>query len=135
MLAGLAIVLPQGLFSLNNGGPHALTEILYAFASACGNNGSAFAGLNANTAFYNLTLALAMLVGRFATILPALAIAGSLAAKRIVPANTATFPVASPLFVIMLVGTIIIVGALTFFPAFVLGPILEHLLMQAGRTF
>ena len=135
MLAGLAIVLPQGLFSLNNGGPHGLTEILYAFASACGNNGSAFAGLNANTAFYNLTLALAMLVGRFATILPALAIAGSLAAKRIVPASTATFPVASPLFVIMLVGTVIIVGALTFFPVFVLGPILEHLLMQAGRTF
>jgi K+-transporting ATPase ATPase A chain len=135
VLAGLAIVLPQGLSSLNNSGPHALTEIIYAFASACGNNGSAFAGLNANTTFYNLTLALAMLVGRFATILPALAIAGSLAAKRIVPASTATFPAASPLFVIMLVGTIIIVGALTFFPVFVLGPILEHLLMQAGSTF
>jgi K+-transporting ATPase ATPase A chain len=135
LLASLAILLPSGLSSLNNGGPHGLTEILYAFASACGNNGSAFAGLNANTIFYNLALSLAMLIGRFATILPALAIAGSLAAKRIVPASTATFPVASPLFVIMLVGTIIIVGALTFFPVFVLGPILEHLMMPAGRTF
>ena len=136
MLAGLAIVLPQGISSLNNGGPHGLTEILYAFASACVNNGSAFAGLNANTTFDNLTLALAMLVGRFATILPALAIAGSLAAKEDSPRQrTATFPFASPLFVIMLVGTVIIVGSLTFFPVFVLGPILEHLLLQAGRTF
>ncbi|HWQ20250.1 MAG TPA: potassium-transporting ATPase subunit KdpA, partial [Methanotrichaceae archaeon] len=135
ILAGLAIVLPAGLSGLNNAGPHGLTEILYAFASACGNNGSAFAGLSANTAFYNLATALGMIVGRFATILPALAIAGSLAQKRIVPTSAATFPVASPLFVIMLVGTVIIVGALTFFPVFVLGPILEHLLMQAGRTF
>jgi K+-transporting ATPase ATPase A chain len=128
-------MLPMGLSSLNNAGPHGLSEILYAFASACGNNGSAFAGLNANTIFYNLTLAFAMLVGRFATILPALAIAGSLAQKKIVPTTAATLPVASPLFVIMLVGTVIVVGALTFFPVFVLGPILEHLLLQAGRTF
>ncbi len=135
ILAAVAIVLPLGLSSLNNAGPHGLSEILYAFASACGNNGSAFAGLNANTIFYNLATALGMLVGRFATILPALALAGSLAQKRIVPASTATLPAASPLFVIMLVGTVIIVGALTFFPVFVLGPILEHLLMQAGRTF
>jgi K+-transporting ATPase ATPase A chain len=135
LLAGLAIVLPDGLSSLNNAGPHGLSEILYAFASACGNNGSAFAGLNANTVFYNLVLALAMLVGRFTTILPALAIAGSLAQKKIVPTTAATFPVASPIFIILLVGTVIIVGALTFFPAFVLGPIMEHLLLQSGRTF
>ena len=135
ILAGVAIILPTGLLSLNNAGPHGLSEILYAFASACGNNGSAFAGLNANTVFYNLATALGMMVGRFATILPALAIAGSLAQKRIVPASVATLPIASPLFVIMLAGTVIIVGALTFFPVFALGPILEHLLMQAGRTF
>jgi len=135
ILAGIAVMLPEGLSSLNNAGPHGLSEILYAFASPCGNNGSAFAGLNANTFFYNLTTALGMIIGRFATILPALAIAGSLAEKKIVPASPATFPVASPLFVIMLAGTVIIVGALTFFPVFVLGPILEHLFMQAGRTF
>ena len=135
ILAGVAIILPAGLSSLNNAGPHGLSEILYAFASACGNNGSAFAGLNANTVFYNLATALGMIVGRFATILPALAIAGSLAQKRIVPTSVATLPIASPLFVIMLAGTVIIVGALTFFPVFALGPILEHLLMQAGRTF
>jgi potassium-transporting ATPase potassium-binding subunit len=135
IFAAIAIVSPLGLSSLNNAGPHGLSEILYAFASACGNNGSAFAGLNANTIFYNLATALGMLVGRFSTILPALALAGSLAQKRIVPASSATLPAASPLFVIMLVGTVIIVGALTFFPVFVLGPILEHLLMQAGRTF
>ena len=135
VLAGVAIILPTGLLSLNNAGPHGLSEILYAFASACGNNGSAFAGLNANTVFYNLATALGMMVGRFATIIPALAIAGSLAQKRIVPTSVATLPIASPLFVIMLAGTVIIVGALTFFPVFVLGPILEQLLMQAGRTF
>jgi potassium-transporting ATPase potassium-binding subunit len=135
ILAGIAIVLPVGLSSLNNAGPHGLSEILYAFASAAGNNGSAFAGLNTNTIFYNLSMALGMIVGRFATILPALAIAGSMAQKKIVPASSATLPVASPLFVIMLVGTVIIVGALTFFPVFVLGPILEQLLMQAGMTF
>lgn len=135
ILAGIAIILPTGLSSLNNAGPHGLSEILYAFSSACGNNGSAFAGLNTNTIFYNLTMALGMIIGRFATILPALAIAGSLAEKKIVPTSIATFPVANPLFVLMLVGTVLIVGALTFFPVFVLGPILEHLLMQAGRTF
>ncbi|OYV13434.1 MAG: K+-transporting ATPase ATPase A chain [Methanosaeta sp. ASM2] len=135
ILAGLAASLPWALSSLNNAGPHGLSELLYAFASACGNNGSAFAGLNANTVFYNLSLALGMLIGRFATILPALALAGSLAQKRIVPASSASLPVASPLFVIMLVGTVIIVGALTFFPVFVLGPILDHLLLATGRTF
>jgi K+-transporting ATPase ATPase A chain len=135
LLATLAVVLPAGLSSLNNAGPHGLSEIIYAFASACGNNGSAFAGLNANTIFYNMTTALGMLVGRFATILPALAIAGSLAQKKIVPFSAATLSVAHPLFVVMLVGTVIIVGALTFFPVFVLGPILEHMLLGAGRTF
>ncbi len=135
ILSGIAILLPVGLSGLNNAGPHGLSEILYAFSSACGNNGSAFAGINTNTVFYNLTMAIGMIIGRFATILPALAIAGSLAQKKIVPTSIATLPVASPLFVLMLVGTVLIVGALTFFPVFVLGPILEHLLMQAGRTF
>ncbi|MDD1760077.1 MAG: potassium-transporting ATPase subunit KdpA [Methanothrix sp.] len=135
ILAATAVVLPQGLSGLNNAGPHGLSEILYAFASACGNNGSAFAGLNSNTIFYNLATAFGMLVGRFATILPALALAGSLAQKRIVPASSATLPAASPLFVVMLVGTVIIVGALTFFPVFVLGPVIEHLLMQVGVAF
>jgi K+-transporting ATPase ATPase A chain len=133
--AGVAISLPIGLSSLNNAGPHGLSEILYAFASACGNNGSAFAGLNANTVFYNLALAAGMLIGRFATIIPALAIAGSLAQKKAVPPSSGTFPFASILFVIMLIGVIIIVGALTFFPALVLGPALEHWMVQAGRTF
>lgn len=135
LLAMLAVALPEGLSSLNNAGPHGMSEILYAFASACGNNGSAFAGLNANTVFYNLVLAFAMIVGRFATLLPALAIAGSLAQKKTVPASSATFPVASPIFVILLVGTVILVGALTFFPVFVLGPILEHTLLEIGKTF
>jgi K+-transporting ATPase ATPase A chain len=135
ILAGIAIMMPEALSSLNNAGPHGMSEILYAFASACGNNGSAFAGLNANTIFFNLALSLGMIVGRFATILPALAIAGSLAQKKIIPSSTATLPVDSPLFVIMVVGTVIIVGALTFFPALVLGPIMEQLSLQSGRTF
>lgn len=118
-----------GLSSLNNAGPHGLSEILYAFASGAGNNGSAFAGLNANTPFYNLTIAFAMLIGRFGTLIPSLAIAGSLIKKRFVP-DEAKFPTASPLFVVMLVSVVIIVGALTFFPVLVLGPILEKLLMQ-----
>lgn len=123
-----------GLSSLNNQGAHGLSEILYAFASGAGNNGSAFAGLNANTPFYNLSIVFAMLVGRFGTILPSLAIAGSLIKKRFVP-DEAKFPTASPLFVAMLVSVVIIVGALTFFPALVLGPILEHLFMLAGGLF
>lgn len=123
-----------GLSSLNNQGAHGLSEILYAFASGAGNNGSAFAGLNANTPFYNLSIAFAMLIGRFGTILPSLAIAGSLIKKRFVP-EEAKFPTASLLFVVMLVTVVIIVGALTFFPALVLGPILEHLFMLAGGTF
>lgn len=123
-----------GLSSLNNAGAHGLSEIIYAFASGAGNNGSAFAGLNANTPFYNLTIAFAMLVGRFGTLIPSLAIAGSLIKKRFVP-DEAKFPTASPLFVVMLVCVVIIVGALTFFPVMVLGPILEKLLMAAGGLF
>lgn len=121
-----------GLSSLNNAGPHGLSEIIYAFASGAGNNGSAFAGLNANTPFYNLTMAFAMLLGRFGTLIPSLAIAGSLIQKRFVP-DEAKFPTASPLFVVMLVSVVIIVGALTFFPVMVLGPILEKLLL-IGHT-
>ncbi len=133
--AALAAATKTGLASLNNAGPHGLSEILYAYFSAAGNNGSAFAGLNANTPFYNLTTGFVMLVGRFLTIVPALAIAGSLAAKKSIPPSSATFPTASALFVGMLVGVVIIVGALTFFPALVLGPVLEHLLLAAGRVF
>lgn len=123
-----------GLSSLNNAGPHGLSEILYAFASGAGNNGSAFAGLNANTPFYNLSIAFAMLIGRFGTILPSLAIAGSLINKRFVP-DESKFPTEGVLFVLMLVTVVIIVGALTFFPALVLGPILEHLFMLSGGLF
>ena len=134
--AGVTVLLPHlGLSSLANLGPHGLSEILYAFSSATGNNGSAFAGLNANTNYYNLTMAIAMLSGRFLMIVPMLAVAGNLAGKKIVPASAGTFPVTTPLFTILLVGVIVIVGALTFFPALTLGPILEHLLMYAGKTF
>lgn len=135
LLSGIAVTTRAGLASLSNGGPHGFSQIIYAFASTSGNNGSAFAGLNANTVFYNLTTSLAMLTGRFSTIIPALAIAGSLAGKKTVPAGIATFPTTDPLFIIMLVGVIIIVGALTFFPAFTLGPLLEHLLMMTGKVF
>ncbi len=135
IFAGIAVAIPTGLSSLNNPGPHGLSEILYAFFSAAGNNGSAFAGLNANTVFYNLATGFVMLVGRSATILPALAIAGSLAMKKSVPSSSATFPTASPLFTVLLIGVVLIVGALTFFPALILGPFLEHLLIFAGRTF
>lgn len=124
-----------GLTSLNNPGPHGLSEILYAYTSATGNNGSAFAGLSANTLWYNTTIGLATLVGRFFVIIPVLAIAGNLARKKVVPQSTGTFPVTTPLFTTLLVSVIVIVGALTFFPALSLGPIVEHLLMQAGKTF
>jgi K+-transporting ATPase ATPase A chain len=135
ILSSVAISTQAGITSLGNTGPHGLSEIIYAFASASGNNGSAFAGLNANTIFYNLTTSLAMLVGRFSTIIPALAIAGALAGKKIVPASVATFPTTSILFIIMLVSVVIVVGALTFFPVFTLGPLLEHLLLAIGKTF
>jgi potassium-transporting ATPase potassium-binding subunit len=135
-LTGVTVLLPHlGLSSLANAGPHGLSEILYAFSSAAGNNGSAFAGLNANTNYYNLSLAIVMLSGRFLMIVPMLAVAGNLARKKIAPASAGTFPVTTPLFTILLTGVIVIVGALTFFPALTLGPILEHLLMYAGKTF
>jgi len=122
------------LASLNNAGPHGLSEIMYAFGSAAGNNGSAFAGLNANTVFYNLTLAVTMIVGRFATIIPAFAIAGSLTKKKMVP-ESARFPTTGPLFVVMIVGVVIVIGGLTFFPILVLGPYMEHLMIAIGKVF
>jgi K+-transporting ATPase ATPase A chain len=131
----LAVALPAGLAGPENAGPHGFTEILYAFVSATGNNGSAFAGISANTLFYNSTLGLAMFIGRFLMIVPMLAIAGSLAAKKIVPPSAGTFPTDGGLFVGLLIGVIIIVGGLTFFPALALGPIVEHLAMQSGTLF
>ena len=133
--AAAAARLPAGLAGLNNKGPHGFSEILYAFESGAGNNGSAFAGLNANTLFYNTTLGVDMFLGRFFMLIPILGIAGSLAAKKKVPESAGTFPVTGPLFAVLLVSVIIIVGALTFFPAFSLGPIVEHLLMRAGTLF
>lgn len=124
-----------GLSSLNNAGPHGLTEMIYAYTSGAGNNGSAFAGLNANTHFYNLTLGATMLIGRFLMIVPMLAVAGNLATKKLVPPSSGTFPVTTPLFTVLLIGVIVIVGALTFFPVLSLGPILEHLLLHAGKVF
>ena len=121
--------------NLNNAGPHGFAEILYAYTSATGNNGSAFAGISANTPWYNLTIGLAMLIGRFLFLLPLLAAAGSLAAKKHVPVTSGTLPTHGPLFVGLLVGTVVIVGALTFFPALSLGPIVEHFLMNQGRLF
>lgn len=132
----VSVIMPNlGLSSLANHGPHGLSEILYAYTSATGNNGSAFAGLNANTRWYNYSLGMAMFFGRFMMIIPMLAIAGNLAGKKIVPASSGTFPVTTPLFTVLLMGVILIVGALTFFPALSLGPILEHLLLNAGFTF
>ena len=124
-----------GTSSILNGGPHGLSEILYAFTSGAGNNGSAFGGLTVNTPWYDTTLAVTMLAGRFLMIIPMLAIAGNLAGKTYVPPSLGTFPVTTPLFTVLLIGVILIVGALTFFPALSLGPILEHLLMMAGKTF
>ena len=131
----LATVTKAGLAGPENVGPHGFSEILYAYTSATGNNGSAFAGLSANTVFYNVTLAFAMLFGRFLFIVPMMAVAGSLAAKKIVPASAGTFPTHGGLFVGLLTGVILIVGGLTFFPALALGPIVEHLAMQAGTFF
>jgi K+-transporting ATPase ATPase A chain len=135
VLTGISTVEGFGTSSITNAGPHGLTQILYAFTSMAGNNGSAFAGLNGNTLWYNTAGAMTMLVGRFFMIIPMLAIAGNLAKKKTVPASAGTFPVTTPLFSILLVSVIVIVGALTFFPALSLGPVLEHLLMMAGKTF
>ena len=124
-----------GLASLANGGPHGMSEILYAFTSAAGNNGSAFAGLNANTWWYNVALGFNMLCGRFLMMIPVLALAGNLARKKSVPPSPGTFPVNGAMFAVLLVGIVVILGALTFFPALSLGPILEHLLLRAGQLF
>jgi K+-transporting ATPase ATPase A chain len=135
VLTAASVLTPGGLNGMTNGGPHGLTQILYAFTSAAGNNGSAFAGINANTHWYNISLGFTMLAGRFLMMIPMLAIAGNLAQKKSVPPSPGTFPVNSSLFTILLTGVILIVGALTFFPALSLGPILEHLLLKQGILF
>ncbi|HEX3084621.1 MAG TPA: potassium-transporting ATPase subunit KdpA, partial [Pyrinomonadaceae bacterium] len=136
VLTAISVLAPGfGTSQLNNAGPHGLSELLYAFTSGTGNNGSAFAGISANTYWYNTTLGIAMLTGRFLMIVPMLAVAGNLARKKVVPPSLGTFPVTTPLFTVLLVSVIVIVGALTFFPALSLGPIVEHLLMYAGKTF
>jgi potassium-transporting ATPase potassium-binding subunit len=131
----VAVVLPSTAAAMNNAGPHGFTEVLYAFTSATGNNGSAFAGLSGNSFFYNLTLASAMFVGRFFMIVPAMAIAGSLAEKKSIPPSAGTFPTTGGLFVGLVVGVILIIGGLTFFPALALGPIVEHLAMSANTLY
>ncbi len=135
VLSGLAVVHPAELKGPLNGGPHGFSEILYAYSSGTGNNGSAFAGLNANTPYYNVTIGAAILIGRFLLIVPMMAVAGSLAAKKAVPASAGTFPTHGLTFVLLLVAVILVVGGLTFFPALSLGPIVEHRMMQAGRLF
>ena len=135
IFSAIAIVTKAGLAGISNPGPHGLSQILYAYTSGTGNNGSAFAGINANTLWYNSTLAIAMLLGRFFSVIPILAVAGNLAAKKHVPESLGTFPVTGLLFTVLLISVIVIVGALTFFPALSLGPILEHLLMNAGKAF
>jgi K+-transporting ATPase ATPase A chain len=135
VLTGIAIVSPFGTSSISNAGPHGLSQILYAYTSMAGNNGSAFAGLNGNTPWYNISGAFDMLLGRFFMVIPVLAMAGNLARKKIVPESSGTFPVTTPLFTFLLISVILIVSALTFFPALSLGPILEHLLMHAGKVF
>jgi K+-transporting ATPase ATPase A chain len=135
IFTAIAVVLPTGVASMANAGPHGFSEVLYAYTSAAANNGSAFGGLTGNTPWYNITLGIGMLMGRFLVIIPALAIAGSLVAKKTVPASAGTFPTDGPLFVGLLVGVILIVGGLTFFPALAVGPIVEHLATISGQTF
>jgi K+-transporting ATPase ATPase A chain len=134
-MSAWAAVAPYGVSSLGNAGPHGLTELLYAYSSVAGNNGSAFAGLNADTPFYDLTLGVGTLVGRFLMIVPALAIAGSMVGKKIAPAGLGTFPTTGPTFTALLVAVILVVGALTFFPALSLGPVLEHFAALGGKVF
>jgi K+-transporting ATPase ATPase A chain len=134
-LTAFSVLYPMGLAGITNPGPHGLSQILYAFSSAAGNNGSAFAGLNANTRWYNTALGFTMLSGRFLMMIPMVALAGNLARKKSIPPSPGTFPVNTPLFTVLLTGVILIVGALTFFPALSLGPILEHLLLQHGTLF
>ena len=131
----IAVVVKPGLDGLANAGPHGFSEALYAYTSATGNNGSAFAGLSANTPFYNITLAISMLIGRFAFIVPMMAVAGSLAAKKHTPASAGTFPTDGGLFITLLVGVVLIVGGLTYFPALALGPIVEHYAMLSGTLY
>jgi K+-transporting ATPase ATPase A chain len=135
VLTAISVLTHPGLAAIANPGPHGLTEILYAFSSAAGNNGSAFAGLNANSLWYNTVSGFTMLSGRFLMMIPVLALAGNLAAKKIIPSSPGTFPVDTPLFSFLLTGIILIVGALTFFPVLSLGPVLEHLLLQHGMLF
>jgi potassium-transporting ATPase potassium-binding subunit len=132
---GLAVVARAGLSSIANPGPHGFSEILYAFSSGAANNGSAFAGLNANTLFYNSLIGVVMLLGRFMMMIPVLAIAGSLVEKKAAPASAGTFPTNGIVFVILLVAIVVIVGALTFFASWALGPIVEHLAMMQGKLF
>jgi K+-transporting ATPase ATPase A chain len=134
-LAAVSVLYQFGTSSISNPGPHGLSQVLYAFTSTAANNGSAFGGLNGNTLYYNTALGVNTLIGRFLMIIPMLGIAGNLARKKYVPPSLGTFPVTTPLFTVLLIGVILIVGALTFFPALSLGPILEHLLMAAGKTF
>jgi K+-transporting ATPase ATPase A chain len=134
-LTAVSALLPAGLKGLNNGGPHGLTEILYAVSSTPGNNGSAVAGLTGTTYYCNTLFGMATLIGRFAMIVPMLALGGFLSEQQPAAETAGTFPVTTPLFVVLLIGVIVIVGALTFFPALSLGPIVEHLLMQAGSLF
>ena len=133
--SAIATIVAPGTATLTNSGPHGFSEILYAYTSMTGNNGSAFAGLTGNTLFYNLTGAAAMMIGRFAIIVPVLAIAGSLAAKKVVPASSGTFPTDNGLYVALLIGVIIITGGLIYFPALAVGPIVEHFQMLAGTTY
>jgi len=133
--AGIAMVTKAGLAGISNPGPHGFSQVLYAYTEASANNGSAFAGLNANTPFYNVTLAFVMLFGRFLMKVPVLALAGSLVAKKSIPPSAGTFPTNGLIFVLLLVGVIIIVAALTFFPADALGPIVEHLALATGRLY
>ena len=135
VLTAISVVLPSAVASIGNQGPHGFSEILYAYTSAAANNGSAFGGLSGNTPWYNLTLSIAMLMGRFMVIVPALAIAGSLAEKKTVPVSLGTFPTHGGLFVGLLVGVVLIVGGLTFLPALALGPIAEHLAIASGQTW
>ena len=136
VFTGISVVSADfGTSSIWNPGPHGLSEILYAYTSGTGNNGSAFAGISANTNWYNTTIGVAMLVGRFMIIIPMLALAGSLGRKTQAPPSLGTFPVTTPLFATLLVGVIVIVGVLTFFPVLSLGPIVEHFLMHSGTTF
>ena len=133
--SGASVLLQTGLDSLGNSGPHGLSEIIYLFASSNANNGSAFAGINGNTPWFNTTGGLAMLLGRFAYVIPVLALAGSLAAKKKVPASAGTFPTHGPLFVGLLVGVIVILYLLQYFPALSLGPVVEHFQMLGGKTY